>query len=90
MLSMGEMSSQKYGYVLAGELRTSVVKRLSFDKTPNQLCAELNRPDSAISRCLKDLTENRIVQCINPDAKKGRLYSLTEEGKHILKRIADG
>ena len=40
-----------------------------------------------ISNVLRQLKNKNIVECMNEDAHKGRLYRLTPTGKEILKSI---
>ena len=58
--------------------------------TPSQIVNILGKADSSVARCLKDLTSKGIIKCVNPEARKGRLYTLTAEGKKIQKRIMNG
>lgn len=39
------------------------------------------------SKYLKSLKERELIICLNEEAKRGRLYQLTEKGKEILKYI---
>ena len=38
-----------------------------------------------ISKVLNQLKEHGLVVCINPEAKRGRFYRLTEKGEEIVK-----
>lgn len=42
-----------------------------------------------ISKVLKDLKDNNIVECINPEVRKGKLYRLTDKGEKISELIFD-
>jgi len=81
------MDWDKYGFVLAGELRQKVIKLLDEPKTPTQLKNLIKTQDSAIARCLRDLKKEKIIKCLNPHVKKGRLFVLTKYGKEIIKKI---
>ena len=39
------------------------------------------------SKVLRELKEKNVVECINEDAKKGRLYRLTSLGEEIAKKL---
>jgi len=39
---------------------------------------------------LNDLKELEIVECLNEDSKKGRLYSASKFGKHVAEMIHNG
>ena len=42
-----------------------------------------------ISKVLSELKSKEIVECINEEARKGRLYRLTDTGKDVLDVIND-
>ncbi|WP_407411710.1 MarR family transcriptional regulator [Methanobrevibacter sp.] len=42
-----------------------------------------------VSNALKNLKKDNLVECINEEAKKGRLYHNTELGLEILEMIED-
>ena len=38
-----------------------------------------------VSRLLTELRDHGLAECINPTAKKGRMYKLTDRGEDIVK-----
>ena len=56
-------------------------------QTPTELKSKYRVPISRISAVLKDLIENGLVNNLTPERRKGKLYSLTEKGKLILREI---
>ena len=42
-----------------------------------------------ISKVLSELKSKEIVECINEEARKGRLYRLTDTGKDVLETIKE-
>ena len=42
---------------------------------------------SQVSAALHDLKEKDLVECVNEDARKGRLYKCTHLGAEIIKKI---
>lgn len=77
-----------YGYVVRSEYRKLIVERLySRPAMPKEIAQATSKPMSHISRALKELENRKIVICINPQDKKGRIYRLTEKGKQIAKII---
>ena len=40
-----------------------------------------------VSIKLRDMSKTELVECINPDDAKGRIYKLTDKGKDIIKEI---
>jgi len=80
--------SEKLGFVIASSYRRRVLVKLLDDfKTPSQLCTELSLLSEQLSRTLKELSDKGLITCLNPQARKGRLYSLTPQGREIAIRI---
>ena len=78
-----------YGYAFASKYRRNIVIALHNNpKTPSQLSKELKFNISHISRALKELEVKEIVICLNPNIKKGRVYSLTDKGTEIAKILS--
>ena len=40
-----------------------------------------------ISNTLKELKDHDLVECINPEVRKGRLYRLTDKREEIVKKL---
>jgi len=52
--------------------------------TPSSLVKETNLRIEHVSRALHSLEKHEMVECLTPEAKRGRLYKLTEKGKKAL------
>ena len=52
-------------------------------KMPRDLAKETHIRPNYVSALLAELKEKDIVECINPEAHKGKVYILTEKGKQI-------
>ena len=73
-------------YVEVSTYRNRVMSSLYGDevyKTPIQIAKESNIRPNHISKVLHELKKCSLVQCINEERRKGRLYCLTEKGKQI-------
>lgn len=81
------MDFDKLSFVLAGELRTKIIKELETPKSPLQLTKKLKTQDSSISRTLRMLEKEGIIENLFPEKKKGRIYRLTKIGKDLLKEL---
>ena len=65
-----------------------VMKSLENDaKIPSVLAEETDIYKNHISNTLKQLKDKNLVECINPEVRKGRLYRLTDDGEKILDDI---
>lgn len=75
-------------YVQISTYRTKVMKSLDDDvKMPTQIAKTSGIRTNHISNVLRQLKEHELVECINPEVKKGRLYRLTDKGNEIIKLV---
>lgn len=78
----------KQGYIESSKHRTNVIKTCGYDvKTPTTIANECGISNKHISRILRELKDIKCMECINEEAKKGRLYRLTEDGKEIYENM---
>ena len=86
-----ELSDQMWkevGYVQSSKYRTKVMKSLAEEtKIPSKIAKDTDILQNHMSATLKQLREHELVECINPEARKGRLYRLTEKGEEIVNKI---
>lgn len=84
-----EMLSEM-SYVKISTYRTKVMKSLEDEvKIPSQIAKDSDILQNHISAVLKQLKDHGLVECINPEVKKGRLYRLTDKGEKVTKKIND-
>jgi len=75
-------------YAFSSELRLKILLELSKSKnTPKQLSLSLKQPISHVSKSLKELTTKGLVECLTPNRKKARFYSITKHGNQVLDEI---
>ena len=75
-------------YIKKSEYRRKVLKTLANDtKIPSQIAKDTGIVQNHISNTLRQLKEHDLVECINPEVRKGRLYRLTDEGEKIVKNL---
>lgn len=75
-------------YIEISKYRAKVVKSIGEDvKTPTNIAKECGIRTNHISNVLRDLKEHDIVECINEEMRKGRLYKLTEKGLKVYEVI---
>jgi predicted transcriptional regulator len=78
----------KVKYVNNSSYRVKVLKSLGDDvKMPKEIADDSGILPNHISNVLRQLKEKDIVECINPEVRKGRLYRLSEEGLDVLENI---
>ena len=75
-------------YVKISTYRTRVMKSLEDDvKIPSKIAEDADIRQNHISKVLAELKAHELVECINPEVKKGRLYRHTEKGNQIVKNL---
>lgn len=52
-------------------------------KTPSELRDLTNIALSHVSKNLKDLVDLGLVECLTPNVRRGKLYTITDEGLEI-------
>lgn len=76
------------GKVKSSEWRFRVLKILNSGlKLPSELSKEADISSSHISEVIRDLREMNLIECKNPNLRKGKIYSITKLGKDILKEL---
>ena len=77
-------------YVQISKYREKVVKALDGEtKIPTQIARDSGIRTNHISKVLRELKEHELVECINPEARKGRLYRLTDKGDELVKNLEE-
>ena len=75
-------------YVKRSQYRSKILKSLVDDvKMPSQIAKDTGIVQNHISNSLRQLKEHELVECINPEVRKGRLYRLTDKGDEIVKNL---
>ena len=75
-------------YVKRSQYRSKILKSLADDvKMPSQIAKDTGIVQNHISNSLRQLKEHELIECINPEVRKGRLYRLTENGEEIVDKI---
>ena len=75
-------------YVKISTYRTKAMKALEDEvKIPSIIAKDSGIRTNHISKVLSELKAHELVECINPEARKGRLYRLTDKGEKITKNL---
>ena len=75
-------------YVQISQYRTKVMKALEGEvKIPSNIARDSRIRTNHISKVLGELKNHELVECINPEVRKGRLYRLTETGDEVVKNL---
>jgi len=76
---------KRYAYVNCSTYRVKVLKYLDnvdWDM-PKNIAEKNGIRQNHISKVLRELHEINLIECINPEAHKGRLYRITDEGHEV-------
>ena len=77
-------------YVNISKYRTKVMKSLDGEVLiPSQIARNSGIRTNHISKVLSELRAHELVECINPEVRKGRLYRLTEKGEEIVENLSE-
>lgn len=75
-------------YVEISKYREKTLKSIGNNvKIPTNIAKDSDIRTNHISKVLSELKSKEIVECINEEARKGRLYRLTDTGKEVLESI---
>ena len=75
-------------YVKIPTYRTKAMKALEDEvKIPSVIAKDSGIRTNHISKVLGELKEHELVECINPEVRKGRLYRQTDKGELVSKNI---
>lgn len=78
----------KVKYVNRSSYRVKVIRSLEKDvMVPTEIAKDSGILPNHISNVLRQLKEKELVECINPEVRKGRLYRLSDEGLDILDKL---
>ena len=87
-MELSDEMLKEISYVKISTYRTKVMKSLDDEvKIPSQIAKDSDILQNHISAVLKQLKEHELVECINPEVRKGRLYRLTDKGEEVTKNI---
>ena len=75
-------------YVQISKYRIKTMKALDGNvKIPSAIAKDSGIKTNHISKVLSELKAHELVECINPEVRKGRLYRLTETGEDVVKNL---
>lgn len=79
---------KEMSYVKISKYRTKVMRSLEGEvKIPIVIAKDSGIRPNHISKVLAELKAHNLVECINPEVRKGRLYRLTDKGDEVVKNI---
>ena len=71
----------------SSDYRYKIMKSIGNDmKTPSEISNMIGIRLNHVSMFLSELKRNGLIECLNEENRKGRLYRITELGKDVLSR----
>lgn len=82
---------KQVAFVLSSKNRKAVFEKLHELEitTPKRLAEKCGVPQQHTSKSLKQLSDEGLVECLNPEVRKGKLYCLTDLGEKTHSRLGD-
>lgn len=85
-MSQPRVDWELLGFILASKYRTKIMLVLIVQiATPKQIAQRTDLRIGHVSNVLRSLVDKGLIECVNPKAKRGRIYRLTSKGKSICK-----
>lgn len=82
------MDNETLEYVQRSKYRQNVLKALDGNVLmPKEIAERSSIKSNHISKVLSELKSKDLVECINEEARKGRLYRLTQDGEKIVENL---
>lgn len=73
------------GFIIRSSYRKKVFVLLDNPTRPSEIAKNLDIRLTHITRELRELKTRKLVECLNPQERVGRLYQLTLRGKKLKK-----
>lgn len=78
------------GRITRSTYRTKVLRILmTGNKTNKQLAGETGIDKGNISKTISYLQKHGLVECLNPDLTRGKIFAVTGKGKEIVENIPE-
>jgi len=81
------MDWEKYAWLKRGNRRIEILKQISLSKSPTTIKEIKQKSKVALPQAsvtVKELLEKKLIDCLNPKDKIGKIYRLNQEGKKLL------
>ena len=78
---------EELGFIKVSQNRPKIlISLLEGPKTPTQISDDVKIHRNNVSNYLNGLQKRGIIECINPEVKKGKLYRITPKGNEIIEK----
>lgn len=80
---------EDYYWVVRGSQKKKIIKAMSKPRIPTEIKEETKISLNNVSDVLREFKKKKLVKCLNPGEKTGRLYKLTPKGMRIREMLED-
>jgi predicted transcriptional regulator len=81
------MDYELIGFIKASKHRQDILLIIKKEpSTPREIADKLNIHISQVSRTIGEMVDMKLIEIMNPNMKKGRIYSITPIGLECLNR----
>ena len=86
MSESGDVDWDVAGKLAASQHRLTIALAIQTNTpaTPTRLTQDTGLDKSRVSTVLGELVEWGVVECLNPGARKGKLFALTDRGEGVV------
>ena len=82
------MDNETLEFIQRSAYRQRVLKSLNDDVLmPTEIAERSNIKTNHVSKVLSELKSKELIELVNPEARKGRLYRLTSVGDEIVEHL---
>ena len=85
------MNWEKFAWLKRGSRRIEVLQKIASSKSPMTI-KEINQKSKIAlpqaSATTKELLREKLIDCLNPKDKIGKLHRINENGKELLGELA--
>ena len=75
-------------WIKAGRRRIQTIEYIANGhKTPRDVARATGMSTTHASKIVKAMEGRGIVECLNPDAKRGKIYRLTRKGRNLRRNL---
>lgn len=87
-MNKSENLLEEIEFVKKSGYKIKILKSLNNGvKIPTAIAKDTGILTNHISTILGRLKEHDLIECINPEVRKGRLYRLTDKGKKVVEKL---
>jgi len=84
-----EEENKSYSWVINGSQKRKIIKALDKPRIPTRIKEKTKLSLNNVSDVLREFRKKKIVKCMNPEEKKGRIYELTSKGMRIREKVEE-